>query len=88
MKYVVYDKLNNKVIRLFDKEPASTPFEVARCEVIPKGNKFVVVDIQEKQEEYTEKVTETITLATGEEKEIIKAITKTRNYKTCVLVAI
>lgn len=90
MKYIAYKKSNNTVFRILDNEPNSVTnnLEIARCETIPKGNKFVVVDIQEKQEEYIEKVTKTITLATGEEKEIIKAITKTRNYKTCVLVTI
>lgn len=87
MKYIVYKKSNNQVVYILDKEPISHTdnLSVARCENIPQGKKFTAVNIQEKQEEYIEKVSETVTLVTGEEKEIIKAITKTRTYKTCEL---
>lgn len=87
MKYIVYKKSNNQVKHILDKEPisVSSNLEIARCETIPQGTKFKVTNIQEKQEEYIERVNETVTLVTGEEKEIIKAITKTRPYKTCEL---
>lgn len=90
MKYIVYNKNTNEVIHILNKEPiaVSNTLAVARCETIPKGKKFMVTNIQEKQEEYIEKVTETVTLVTGEEKEIIKAITKTRPYMSCDLIAL
>ena len=90
MKYIVYNKNTNKVIHILNKEPiaVTSTTAIARCETIPQGKKFMVTNIQEKQEEYTEKVMEIVTLATGEEKEIIKAITKTRTYKTCDLIAL
>lgn len=89
MKYIVYDKKTNAVIHILNKEPiaVSNTLAVARCETIPQGKKFMVTNIQEKQEEYTEKVTETVTLATGFEKEIIKTVKKTRYYYTCDLIA-
>ena len=88
MKFIVYSKKTNEFIDFIHEEPIiiSNTFGVARCETIPKGKKFMVTNIQEKQEEYTEKVTETVTLVTGEKKEIIKAVTKTRNYYTCDLI--
>ena len=90
MKYIVYNKLNNQEVHILDEEPISYTdnLSVARCEIIPQGKKFMVTNIQEKQEEYTEKVTETVTLITGEEKEIIKAITKTKPYMSCDLIAL
>ena len=90
MKHIVYDKKTNAVIHILNKEPISvtSTVSIARCEIIPQGKKFMVTNIQEKQEEYTEKVTETVTLITGEEKEIIKAITKTRPYMSCDLIAL
>lgn len=88
MKYIVYKKSNNRKVHILDEEPSSYTdnLAVARCETIPQGKQFTVINIQEKQEEYTEKVTETVTLVTGEKKEIIKAVTKTRNYYTCDLI--
>ena len=90
MKHIVYDKKTNAVIHILNKEPISvtSTASIARCETIPQGKKFMVTNIQEKQEEYTEKVMEKVTLATGEEKEIIKAITKTRTYMSCDLIAL
>lgn len=90
MKFIVFDKKTNKVNRnhIFDKPPVtfSDCLELARCENIPQGKKFIVTNIQETQEEYIDRVTETVTLVTGEEKEIIKAITKIRTYLTCDLI--
>lgn len=90
MKYIVYNKNTKKVIHILDRQPVafSDCLAVAQCETIPQGKKFMVTNIQEKQEEYTEKVTETVTLATGETKEIIKAITKTKPYMSCDLIAL
>ena len=88
--YIVYDKKTSEVVRILNKEPISvtSTASIARCEIIPQGKKFMVTNIQEKQEEYTEMVTETVTLITGEEKEIIKAITKTKPYMSCDLIAL
>lgn len=88
MKYIVFDKKTNKVKSILDKPPVafSDCFQLARCETVPQGKNFIVINIQEKQEEYTEKISETVTLITGEEKEIIKAITKTRIYLICDLI--
>lgn len=87
MKYIVYYKNTNKVLHILDEPPVvfSDCLDVARCETVPQGKKFVATNIQEKQEEYTKRVKEIVTLITGEEKEIIKAITKTRIYNTCEL---
>ena len=92
MKYILFDKKTNKVNRnhILNKPPIvfSDCLQLARCEFIPQGKQFLAINIQEKQEEYTEKISETVTLITGEEKEIIKAVTKTRNYKVCDLIAL
>lgn len=88
--YVVYIKATSAVFKIFENEPkaVTSNLAVARCETVPQGKKFMVTNIQEKQEEYTEKVTETVTLITGEEKEIIKEITKTKPYMSCDLIAL
>lgn len=88
MKYIVFKKLDNKVIDIRDKEPIAytNNLSVARCEYIPIGKTFKVINIREKQEEYIDRVTETVTITTGEEKEIIRAITKVRTYLVCDLI--
>lgn len=89
MKYIIFRKNTNKVERIFSKEPISytDKLAVARCETIPQGKKFTAINIQEQQEEYIERVNETVTLATGIEKEIVRAVKKTRYFKTCDLIA-
>ena len=87
MYYIVFNKNTNKVERILCEKPVSVTsgFEVAKCERIPQGRKFTAINIQEKQEEYIDRVTETVTLATGVEKEIVKAVTKTKIYLVCNL---
>lgn len=81
MKYIVYRKNANKVLHILDKEPKSYTdnLSVARCERIPQGNKFKVINVKE----HKENVTKTIADDNGTETET----TITIAYNTCELIA-
>ena len=89
MKYIIYNKETNKVIHILNKMPVSFSdcLDVARCETIPSGKKFIVTNIQTVKEEFITRTAETVTLETGMQKEIVRAVTNTRHFKTCDLIA-
>lgn len=92
MNYVVYYKDTLEVYRFVNSENVklTNDLAIARCENIPQGDKFKVVNLQSKTEKYTVKKPKEV-IKTDEqgneytETEYIE-VEKEREYQTCELV--
>jgi hypothetical protein len=94
MKYIEYNKETLRVINVLDKEPSIIPSTsaIARCEVVPNGNRRTVTNIKPQTEKYFAKQPKKVEVKDEETGEtytntIYEDVELEREYFSCEVVA-